>query len=195
MIKGSDKRKADHSINPLFVDRWSPRSMTGEALTEADMLPLFEAARWAPSSMNLQPWRFLYALRGDQHWDLYMSLLADMNRAWAQQAGALVVVVSNNWNDVRDMPSPTHSLDTGAAWQNFALQAWQMGLAVHGVGGFDRVRARTELQIPEKFSPEMMIVAGRPASADLLPEPLKTRETPSDRRPVAQSVAQGLFAF
>lgn len=195
MIKGSDKRKADHSINPLFVDRWSPRSMTGEALTEADLLPLFEAARWAPSSMNLQPWRFLYALRGDPHWDLYMSLLADMNRGWAQQAGALVVVVSNNWNEVRDMPSPTHSLDTGAAWQNFALQAWQMGLAVHGVGGFDRVRARTELQIPEKFSPEMMIVAGRPGAADLLPEPLKARETPSDRRPVAQSVAQGLFAF
>ena len=74
MIKGSEKRNAGYPIDPLFLDRWSPRAMSGEEIAEEELLTLFEAARWAPSSYNNQPWRILYARRNTVHWPLFLSL-------------------------------------------------------------------------------------------------------------------------
>jgi nitroreductase len=93
MIKGSSARPSTHPLHPLFLDRWSPRAMSGAALSEAEMLTLFEAARWAPSSGNFQPWRFLYARRDSDFWPAFLDLLAPGNRAWAERAGALVVCI------------------------------------------------------------------------------------------------------
>ena len=88
MIKGSEKRKADHPIDKLFLDRWSPRAMTGETVSDNDLMSLFEAARWAPSSYNHQPWRMLYARRDSEHWPLFFDLLVEFNQSWAKNAGA-----------------------------------------------------------------------------------------------------------
>ncbi len=195
MIKGSEKRVAQYPVNPIFVDRWSPRGMTGEAVTEAELMTLFEAARWAPSASNEQPWRFLYARRDTSHWDTYSNFLFEGNRLWAQRAGALVVVVSHTYNNMAKMTSLWNSFDAGAAWQNLALQGYMSGLAVHGIGGFDRDKARAGLNVPEIYQMEMMIAIGRPGTADHLPEGLQARETPNPRRPVAQSVCEGLFAL
>jgi nitroreductase len=143
MIKGSEKRKADHPIDKIFLDRWSPRAMTGEAVSQEDLMTLFEAARWAPSSYNNQPWRILYARRDTQHWPLFFDLLVEFNQSWAKNAGALVLFISRTHFDFNGEPAVTHSFDTGAAWENLALQGWLKGLVVHGMQGFDYDRART----------------------------------------------------
>jgi len=195
MIKGSEKRKASQPVNPLFIDRWSPRAMTGEAVSEQELLTMFEAARWAPSSGNLQPWRILYARRDTEHWPTYASLLFDGNRIWGERAGALLLFVSHTLNEATGKPSDTHCFDAGAAWQNLALQGYLLGLGVHGIAGFHRDRARELLKIPAQFHLEAMVVVGRPGARDLLSEALLARETPSDRRPLAQTVCEGVFGL
>jgi nitroreductase len=194
MVKGSQRRRTEHAIDAIFVDRWSPRAMSGAAIALAELMPLFEAARWAPSSGNYQPWRMLYALRDTPHWPLFLGLLHEGNRRWAQQGGALVLFISKKTLD-DGRPSVTHAFDTGAAWENFALQASQRNLVVHGMQEFAYDRARTELRIPGDFEVDAMAVVGKPGDAQLLPESLQAREQPNDRRPVSQSVREGLFSF
>lgn len=137
MIKGSKIRHAEFPIEAFILDRWSPRAMSGEEIPRAELMRLFEAARWAPSSFNAQQWRALYALRNTEHWQTFFDLLGDANKSWAKKAAALVVFVSRKTFDYNGEPSVTHSYDTGAAWENFALQGFQQSLVVHGIQGFD----------------------------------------------------------
>jgi nitroreductase len=194
MMKGSQPRQAAHAIDPIFIDRWSPRAMSGEALSLEELMVLFEAARWAPSASNLQPWRMLYALRTSPHWSMFLGLLSDANQVWARHGGALVAFISRSTRD-DGRPSPTHAFDTGAAWENFALQASMRNLVVHGMQGFDHVRAPAELKLPPDFEIHAMVVVGKPGEAALLPENLRARERPSDRRPLQDSVREGPFSF
>lgn len=191
--RGSASREADHPVDPLFVDRWSPRALSGETIETATLLTLFEAARWAPSSGNLQPWRFLYAPREGASWPTFLGLLNDRNRRWASKAAVLLVVVSQSILDGK--PRRTSSFDTGAAWMSLALQGSKLGLVVHGMGGFDYDRARSELNVPDDFRVEAMVAIGRPGDPAELPEDLQAREKPSGRRPVEESIREGAFAF
>ena len=195
MIKGSDKRQADHPIDSLFLDRWSPRAMSGEEITKDELLVLFEAARWAPSSYNNQPWRILYARRGSEQWPLFFDLLVETNKVWAHNAAALLLFISKTTFDHNGKPYPTHSYDTGAAWQNLALQGYLKGYVVHGMQGFDYERARVSLSIPDGFRIEAMAAIGRQGAPDALPEALRQRETPNDRRKLEQSICEGPFRF
>src|SRR6266576_1926178 len=188
MIKGSDVRKPDHQIESLLLDRWSPRAMSGEEISREELMRLFEAARWAPSSFNAQQWRALYARRGTEHWQTFFDLLVDANKTWAKNAAVLVVFVSRKLFDYNDEPSVAHSYDAGAAWENFALQGFRQGLVVHGMEGFDYERARKELPIPDEFQVEAMVAVGKPGAKESLPEKLQTRENPNDRRKVTESV-------
>jgi nitroreductase len=194
MVKGSHARQAAHAIDSIFVDRWSPRAMSGAAIARAELMLLFEAARWAPSSSNDQPWRMLYAVRDTPQWPLFLGLLNEGNRRWAQFGGALVLFISKSTRD-DGRPALTHAFDTGAAWENFALQGSKRDLVVHGMQGFDHDRARIELQIPPDFEVHAMAVVGKPGDATLLPEGLHAREQPNDRRPVSDSVCEGRFGF
>jgi len=193
MIKGSEIRKADYPIEKLLIDRWSPRAMSGEEISGEELMRLFEAARWAPSSFNAQQWRALYARRGTEHWQTFFELLVDANKAWAKNAAVLVVFISRKFFDHNDEPSVTHSYDTGAAWENFALQGFHQRLVVHGMEGFDYERARKELRIPDEFQVEAMAAVGRPGPKEVLPEKLQARESPNDRRKLAESVFEGPF--
>jgi nitroreductase len=195
MIKGSEIRKADHPIDKLFLDRWSPRAMTGEKISRADLQLLFEAARWAPSSYNNQPWRILFAQRDTEHWELFFDLLVESNQVWAKNAAALILFISKTTFDYNGKPSITHTYDTGAAWENFALQGWLKGFVVHGMQGFDYERARTSLNIPEGFQVEAMAAVGIPASPDVLSEKQRRMESPSDRRKLEQTICEGPFCF
>ena len=195
MIKGSDKRKADYPIEQLLVDRWSPRAMSGEEIPTDELMTLFEAARWAPSSFNALQWRALYARRNTNEWSLFFDLLVDANKSWAKNAAVLVVFISRKQFEYNEEPSVTHSYDAGAAWENFALQGFRQGLVVHGMEGFDYDRAKTELQIPDTFQVEAMAAVGRPGPKELLPEKLQARESPTDRRNVTDSVREGRFSF
>jgi len=193
MIKGSERRKADHPIDRLFLDRWSPRALSGESIALEDLMVLFEAARWAPSSYNNQPWRILFARRDSEHWPLFLSLLVESNQAWASKAAALLLFISKTTFDHNGKPARTHSFDTGAAWENLALQGMLRGYVVHGMQGFDYDRAKTALEIPDEYQVEAMVAVGLPGAMETLPERLQAMESPNDRRPLEQTVCEGPF--
>lgn len=195
MIKGSEKRLIEHAVDPLFPNRWSPRAMSGDAIPENELMTLFEAARWAPSSGNNQPWRILYARRENANWIKFLSLLDDSNQVWAQHAAALLIFVSKTSFDYNGKPAITHSFDTGAAWVSLALQGSLKGFVVHGMQGFDYTRAKSELGIPDGFQVEAMVAVGQPGKMENLPEALQKREFPSDRKPLTQIVCEGSFRF
>ena len=190
-------RIADHPIDPLFLERWSPRAFTGEDISETVLMRLFEAARWAPSSYNSQPWRFLYARRSSPQWAQFLDLLGEGNRGWCAQAGALIVLVSSETMVVpgKDAPVPSHShsFDAGSAWGYLALQAVREGWAAHGMVGFDMQRAFAELGVPPGHRVEAMIAVGRPGNVESLPENLRARETPNARKPLEATVFEGGF--
>src|SRR5205823_2668887 len=195
MIKRSEVRKADYAIEPLLLDRWSPRAMSGEEISTDELMRLFEAARWAPSSFNAQQWRALYARRDTEHWPTFLGLLVEGNKTWAQNAAVLVLFISRTTFEYNGGPSVSHSYDCGAAWENFALQGFSQGLVVHGMEGFDYDRARTELKIPDGFRVEAMAAVGKPGAKEILPGKLQAKETPNDRRKLFDSICEGPFAF
>jgi nitroreductase len=193
MEKGSAKRHADHPIDTLFLDRWSPRAMTGEPIADEDLMVLLEAARWAPSSFNNQPWRILYARRDTEHWPAFLGLLVEGNKVWANRAAALLVFISKTTFDHNGKPARTHSFDAGAAWENLALQASLRGIVAHGMQGFDYDRARTELGIPDEYQVEAMVAIGKPGPRQTLPNQLQSVEEPNQRRPLDQTICEGPF--
>lgn len=190
-------RKPDHAIEPLFVNRWSPRAFDASPLAEGELLRMLEAARWAPSAYNLQPWRFVYALRDEPVWSTFVELLDDFNASWARQASALVVVVSDTVmpgdGERPDQPSRCHAFDAGAAWAQLALQATAQGYHAHAMAGvhFDEVHAR--LGVPDRYRVEIVVAIGKQALADDLPEALQQREVPSPRKPVSEIAFAGRF--
>lgn len=184
-------RKSDHTILDLLLDRWSPRAMSGEAILHEELLQIFEAARWAPSSYNNQPWRFVYAHKNSAHWHTLFNLMVPFNQSWAQHAAVLVVIISAHNFSYNNKPSRTHSFDTGAAWQNCALQGFAMGLVVHGMEGFDYERAQQELSIPHDHTIEAMFAIGRPADKRVLPLELQEREVINDRKPIETFIFEG----
>ena len=186
-------RHPAYKINPLFVNRWSPRSMSGEELNDQDIMSLFEAARWAPSSFNNQPWRFIYAKRNTQHWDRLFSLLYEGNKVWAVNAAVLVVVISRKNFEYDERPSITHQLDAGAAWENLALEASLHGIVTHGMEGFDYKKARVDLGISDNFDVMAMIAIGKRGPKENLPLKLQEREFPNDIKPLADIVMEGYF--
>lgn len=190
-------RKADYPIDVRFLERWSPRAFTDDTMPEADLLTMIEAGRWAASSYNSQPWRFVYGLRGTLHFDKLLGLLVEFNQGWAKSAAALVVVVSNSLmlqpGAETPVPSYSHSLDTGAATAYFALQATLMGYQAHGMVGLDKERAFAELHVPAGYRVEAAYAVGRQGNKTQLPEMLQQREAPSPRKPLAELAFAGAF--
>ena len=191
------QRKSDYPIHEMFLNRWSPRAFTGQPITQEELLTMLEAARWAASSYNSQPWRFLYALLETAAWERFFNLLVPFNRSWAKDASALVFVVSNSTmrstRSGNEVPSPTHSFDAGTASGYFALQASLMGWYVHGMVGFDADSALEELSVPKGYTVEAVYAVGRRADPAGLPEELRTRDVPSDRRSLGELAFEGGF--
>lgn len=192
-------RTPDHPIHPQFIARWSPRAFTGEAIPLQQLMSLLEAARWAPSGSNAQPWRFIYALAGTPAWAPMFDTLAGANQVWAQKASALVLVLSARQfvppGKTDPQPMPSHAFDAGAAWACLALQASLDGWAAHGMGGFDKDRARAALGVPDDHDLHAVVAIGRPGPRDLLPEALQAREEPNGRHPLSTRVSEGRFIF
>lgn len=186
-------RKPDHPIHPLLLNRWSPRAMTGDPISDEDLKSLFEAARWAPSSYNDQPWRFIYAKRGTPVFERFFSLLVPGNQAWAGKAAILGVSISKRTFEKTAKPSPSHAYDAGAAWENLCLEATHRKLAVHGMSGFDYAKAKSLLDIPDDFEVLAMFAIGKHALTESLPPELQKREFPSSRKRVEEFVMEGKF--
>ena len=195
MIKGSEVREQTIRSTIYFwiVGRHGQCPVNRCARRPDD--PLRGRALGGSSSYNNQPWRILYARRETEQWQLFFDLLVPANQVWVKEAGALLVFISKETFDFNGKPSVTHSFDTGAAWENLALQGWLTGLVVHGMQGFDYERARTALQIPEGFRVEAMVAVGHPGNPTSLPADAQKRELPSDRRKLEQTICEGPFCF
>lgn len=189
-------RQPDHPVAPQFLARWSPRSFTGRALSEPEVLTLLEAARWAPSASNHQPWRFVWTVRGETAFDGILATLTGNNPVWAGKAGALVVVISKDTvlsREREDVPNRTAGFDTGAAWMSLALQAEAMGLVAHAMGGFDKTALTVAIALPEGHTLQAVVAVGEQGPAEDLPDGLREREKPSQRRSVAEFSVRGRF--
>lgn len=159
----SRKRKNKKGILDDIIYRWSPKSMTGEGVSDQDLAPLFEAARWAPSSNNNQEWHFYYALREDKVFRDLFELLTPGNKEWCDKAGALMILVSQKIADYKDKPIRTHAFDTGMAFEAFAIEGLRRNLVVHPMGGFDRELATKYLKLKtDRFEVQIMIAVGKP---------------------------------
>lgn len=185
-------RKPSVDISPLFYTRWSPRAMSGKSMSKKELLPLFEAARWAPSSFNNQPWRFVVATSKKDK-KIFLDFLVDFNRQWCKNAAALVVIISSNVFEYNGKPSKTHSFDTGSAWMSLALEGANRGLVVHGMEGFDYDKVRKILKIPQKYTIEAMCAIGKLAPKKVLSKEMAKQEVPSKRKSLNKIVSFGKF--
>ncbi len=193
----TNAREAAYPIDPMFLQRWSPRAFNEEQITERDLLTIFEAGRWAASSYNSQPWRFVWARRDTPHWQKFLDLLNPFNQSWAKNASALMVLVSNPMmrppGAPADVPSYSHSLDAGTASGYIALQASRMGWFAHGMVGFDIDRAATELNVPTGYRVEAAYAIGKLGDKSKLPEMLQAKEQPSQRTPLSELAFESGF--
>lgn len=155
------------------------------------------SACWKPPGLNAQPWRFIYAFRGEESFDRLVDALWPANQSWAKNAAALVAIASKitliPQGGQSEVPSPSHGFDAGAAWGYFALQAHIKGWATHAMGGFDPARAAEVMQLPEGYALHAIVAIGMRGEPGSLPEPLRARETPSDRRPLTESAFHQVF--
>jgi nitroreductase len=188
----SDPRTPQHPVDAMFPARWSPRAFSGEPVHRDALHSLFEAARWAPSANNAQPWRFVYGVRGTPAFDALFDLLVPFNQSWAHRAGALLLVAAKTVDD-KGRPVGAPLFDTGAAWMSLALQARTMGLFTHAMGGFDKTRAPEVVKLPEHHEVICMVAVGTYGDPAELDEKYREREAPSDRKPVESFVVEGKF--
>jgi nitroreductase len=167
--------------------------MTGEEIDDNDLMSLFEAARWAPSSFNNQPWRFIYSKRTGSDWSNFLDLLNEGNRIWAKDAGVLVVIISRKNFEYNERPSITHQFDAGAAWENLALEASTRGIVAHEMQGFDYQKTRENLNIPYNFDVMAMIAIGKRGPIEKLPSKLQQIEHPNNRKSLKEIIMEGRF--
>lgn len=189
-------RQPDYPVHATILERWSPRAFAADAMPEADLMSILEAGRWAPSAYNAQPWRFVWALRGDLAWNALLGLLVPFNQTWADKAAALVFFLSDTMQEGRSgdlSPSHSHSFDTGAAWAMMALQAGHLGYHSHGMTGVDFAAAARELGASERYRVEAAAAFGLIGDPASLPEGLREREAPSGRKPLSEIAFHGRF--
>ena len=190
-----NNRELDAEVDCIFPDRWSPRSFDSHPLDDRQIAALFEAARWAPSCFNEQPWVFIYA-GTERDREGLGSLLSERNRLWAPRAPLLAVLVARRHFGASKRENRHAAFDAGAAWMSLALQARRLGLYAHAMAGFDGDRAYDVLKLSrEDFLVMAIIAVGRRKSPPDLPDDLMKAETPNERKPhtdVAVELAQWL---
>lgn len=189
-------RHADHPIDAQYLSRRSPRAFGPQILQEAQLRQVLEAARWAPSASNNQPWRAAYGLREDADFARIAAGLNDSNRLWAAKAGALIVWASRRvvtGKDGGDAPNAWASFDAGTAWGFLALQAHSMGLIAHAMGGFDADVLAKNLAMPQDYQIHAVIALGHLGDVNDLPEPLRAREVFNQRQAQSDWAGRGKF--
>lgn len=179
-------------LHELLARRWSPRAFApGRQLAAEAVTALFEAARWAPSSFNAQPWRYRYAAHGGTGFETLRDLLTPHNQAWAQHASLLVLGLVQTRVQGRDQPNAYAQYDLGGANAALTVQATALGLHVHQMAGFDKARAQASFALPPDWEAVVMLAIGYRSSPEQLPEPLRRREmAPRERLPLAELIAE-----
>ena len=187
------ERTPEADIERLFIDRWSPRSLSPTPLTDDEIATMFEGARWAPSSFNRQPWLFVYETDGADR-EIFNSILYDRNRMWAGKAPLLGFIFAQTIDD-QGRELRTSQFDTGAAWMGLALSAATLGIYTHGMAGIDREAAHEKLGVPtENWKVMCGFAAGRIGPKEALPDEMQQMESPSDRKSQSEFTRRGASA-
>jgi nitroreductase len=169
--------------------RWSPRAFSEQPVEKEKLQSIFEAARWAPSSMNEQPWRFIVGIIGDETWQRIFDTLVEWNQQWAGKAPVLIMNLGKKTFTYKGRPNATYHYDTGQAVAMMITEAQNLGLYTHQMGGFSQERATELLQIPEDFHPISVTALGYYGNASLLPEDMQeSEEAERKRRPLKELV-------
>jgi nitroreductase len=193
MAETKSARKAQAPADPQFIERWSPRAFSPEPLPAETLATLFEAARWAPSCFNEQPWLFLYATTPEDKAP-FLSCLVEFNRIWAGKAPVLAFVLAKRSFAKNGNPNRWAPFDAGAAWMSLALQAHGLGLCTHAMAGFDEDRVYEVLQVPrDKYEVMAAIAIGKRGDPDGLPAEVLKDEAPNERKALGQVAWEGVF--
>lgn len=186
---------ADHPIHDLIRTRWSPRAFSDKHVSDETLRSLFEAARWAPSSSNEQPWAFLVSRKGDgANHEKMLGTLVEFNQAWAKNAPVLAIAVSKLAFAKNDTPNRNAFYDTGAAVALLSMEATALGLFVHQMAGFDPQKAREAFHIPAGWEAIAAFTIGHPGDPSSLPDTLREREqAPRARKPLSDFVMAGVW--
>lgn len=179
----------DADLHQLIANRWSPRSFdSSHLISESEMNSILEAARWAPSWKNAQPWRFLIGLRGDKNFNAIVSTLMDSNLEWAPKTSALILVSAQSEN-----VSNVEIFDSALAVGNLTLQAHSMGLATHQMGGFSKAKIKSAFNLPSNIEPVVLVGIGKIADPQLLSPALQEKElAPRSRISLSELIIKGL---
>ena len=183
----------DFPVNDLIRDRWSPRSFADKLVEPAVLASLFEAARWAPSCSNEQPWAYLVATRDDsENFAKMLSVLVEFNAGWAKEAPVLVLAIAGLKFHANGKPNRNAFYDVGAATALLSVEATARGLGVHQMAGFDPAKAKTVFEIPVDWEAIATLTIGYPGDLESLPQGLRDREVaPRTRKPLAEFVMSG----
>jgi nitroreductase len=186
-------RQPEAQVDELFLERWSRRALSDRPLTGQQISTLFEAARWAPSASNLQPWLFVYANRPETLAKA-RTLLKETNQRWASRAPLLVFVFARKRHPETGAPLRTAAFDTGAAWQSLALQAHKLGLSTRAMGGIHHELTYEALGVPaEDFESIAGIAVGYPGERAELPADLLEKEQPNARKSAREFAFEGRY--
>ena len=191
LSKARNSRQPDYDIDSMFIDRWSPRAFDSTPLASAQIQTLFEAARWAPSCFNEQPWVFAYAkTQADRN--AFISVLVTKNQIWASHAPLLFFIMARRKFQKNSQDNRHAIFDAGSAWMSLALQARKMGLYAHAMAGFNQKKAYEVLNVsPDEYHIMAAAAAGYSGENDHLPEDLLNIEAPNDRRPLSEILHAG----
>lgn len=178
-------RKRDFSTEILkeIKERWSPRAFSKEKISDEDIIALLEAARYAPSCYNEQPWRFIVA-KSDKELEQMRSVIVDSNRVWSDNAPVLIMVLSKKTFDYNGKINNWSIFDAGTAWGYMSIEAERRGLITHAMGGFKKKKSREVYNISEDYSIITVIAVGKYGDKEKLPEDLKKIEEPGTRKDI-----------
>ncbi|MEC0227240.1 nitroreductase family protein [Paenibacillus alba] len=184
-------RKAEYPVHPVFLNRWSSRAFEAKEVTNETLYTILEAARWAPSSSNLQPWRFIVAKTEEQK-QKFQTFIKPNNQLWTVHAPVLVLILSHKLRQDGEL-NGAHAFDAGAAWASIAFQAHLLGLATRAVGGYEKDKAREVLQVPADYELHAVIALGYRGARETLSAEFQEREQPNGRRVLQESIIEGSF--
>ncbi len=183
-----------YDIHPLLNKRWSPRSFLEKPVDKAALQRIFEAARWAPSSFNEQPWRFIVGIKGDKTWGKVMEALADFNQKWAKLAPVLVLSVGKTLSSKNNKSNKVFKYDVGQGVAHLTFQATEEGLFVHQMGGFSPEKARELFDIPDGYEPLTVFAIGHKGEPDLLDGDFPEMEkAPRERKEMDELIFEEKF--
>jgi len=184
----------NHPINDLSRERWSPRAFSDRPVETRHASSLLESARWSPSANNEQPWRFIIGFKGDATWEMLFETLVGWNKQWADRVPVLLLVIGKEQFSKNGKPNEWYAYDCGQAMAHITVEATNLGLFCHQMGGFTALKARDLFNIPEGFKPIAIMAIGYYGDPGTLPEELKEREMASrERNELKEFVFSGTF--